>query len=93
MPVCSGIIFPGHINDFGDYWFVGVTPCMKPLVAIKKLANEAAFASSYSATAIGYPVIKIGAGYCPSKQCFVIIPNVIYFGYLCPGVVLVLRLE
>lgn len=69
---------------------------MMPFAAIKKLVNEAAFAWSYSAMVIGYPVIKIGeisAGYFPSKQCFVIIPNVTYFGNLCPGMVPVLRLE
>lgn len=69
---------------------------MKPFAAIKKLANEAAFARSYSAMVIGYPVTKIGevgAGYFPSKQCFVIICHVTYFGNLCPGVVPVLRLE
>lgn len=54
---------------------------MKPFAAIKNLANEAAFARSYSAMLIGYPVIKIGeigVSYFPSKQCFVIIPNVTY---------------
>ena len=58
-----------------------LTPCMKPSAAIKKLASEAAFAGSYSAMLIAYPVIKIGgigAGYFPSKQCFVIISNVTY---------------
>lgn len=69
---------------------------MKPFAAIKKVANEAAFSRSYSAMLMGYPVTKIGeigTGYFPSKQSFVIISKVTYFGKLCPGVVPVLRLE
>lgn len=65
---------------------------MKLLAAIKKLANEAALARSYSAVVIGYPVTKItgerSVGCFPSKQCFVIIPNVTYFDILCPGMTL-----
>lgn len=69
---------------------------MKPFAAIKKVANEAAFSRSYSAMLMGYPVIKIGeigAGYFPSKQSFVIVSKVTYFGNLGSGMVPVLRLE